>query len=124
MRRGGAPRFCLLGRLPSVRAAGSRLGVRGGPAAGFTASPWCTAMIRWPTVITLAAASTHRPMGRMYGTPRPDRPTAVNVSTSRSDRSAIPTFAVVPRPSARALTYDTSAPATRQKSDRAASSWL
>ncbi len=106
------------------RRGGVAAGVAAGLAVGLTASPWCTAMIRCPTVITLAAASAHRPMGRMYGTPRPDRPTAVNVSTSRSDRSAIPTFAVVPRPSARALTYDTSAPATRQKSDRPASSWL
>src|ERR1700761_2779329 len=71
---------------------------------GGTASPLCTAMIRWNKVITLATASTHKPAGRMYGTPRPHRPVTVKVSTNRSGRSAIPTFAVVPRPSARALT--------------------
>src|SRR5580700_9212331 len=60
----------------------------------------------------------------MYGTPRPETPTATSEITMRSGRSIRPTSQRRPKPSARALTYDTKLPATRQNSDTPASSGL
>ena len=60
----------------------------------------------------------------MYGTPRPETPTAISEMSMRSGRSIRPTSQRSPRPSARAFVYDTRMPATRQNSDTPASSGL
>jgi hypothetical protein len=80
------------------------------------------ASTRCPKVKALAAASSQRPMGSTYGTPRPDSPVATSPISSRSVRSAKPTSQVSPRLCARALAYETSEPATRQNRLRPASS--
>ncbi len=50
----------------------------------------------------------------------PVSPVATRTATSRSARSAMPTFAVIPKPSARALAYETTLPRMRQASASAA----
>jgi hypothetical protein len=68
-------------------------------------------------VIALPAASAQSPIGRMYGTPRPDTPTAISDMSIRSGRSIRPTSHRKPSPSARAFAYETRAPLARQNSD-------
>jgi hypothetical protein len=58
----------------------------------------------------------------MYGTPRPETPTAISDMSMRSGRSIRPTSQRSPRPSARAFAYDTKLPATRQNSETPPSS--
>ena len=55
--------------------------------------------------------------------PRPERPMLVRPMIRRSGRSITPTSACRPRPSARALTYDTLIPPARQNRLTTASRW-
>src|SRR6185436_10214851 len=63
-----------------------------------------TSNIRWPTVIRLATASrASTTASSTSGAPSPTSPVASSTVTTRSARSAMPTLAVMPSPSARAL---------------------
>ena len=73
-------------------------------------------------VTVLPTASTQSAAAWTYGTPSPSRPVQTRMMTSRSARSVMPTFAVMPRPSARARAYDTTAPVDRQYRQSATSS--
>ena len=96
-------------------ACGAGRGAAPGPTAFLTTRTRCT------NVTVLATASTHSPMASTNGTPSPVRPATTRMRTSRSERSATPTSARTPIPSARARAYDTIDPATRQYSATQAS---
>src|SRR5699024_8692942 len=76
-----------------------------------------TTRIRCTTVMRLATARRARTTLRTTsGSPMPTKPVVTSVATRRSARSAIPTSACIPRPSARARAYETRLPRTRQAS--------
>ena len=114
-----------------TRGAGRRSGRPGRPAggrrrrAGWAVAPGPTALrttrTRCTKVTVLPTASSHSPMASTNGTPSPVRPVTTSTRTSRSERSATPTSARTPIPSARARAYDTIDPATRQNSATQAS---
>src|SRR6266545_4895993 len=72
--------------------------------------------MRCPIVITDRTASTQSATSRTAWKPNPYAKAPSPTMISRSARSAIPTFAVNPSPSARALTYEITCPVTTQTS--------
>ena len=69
-----------------------------------------TVTTRCAIVTSPSAPSSHRAAGRMYGTPKPVSRTAIAATIRRSARSAMPTLAVAPTASARALAYEVTWP--------------